>query len=144
MSPEGELTPASEKLILVIEDDESTRELMDAVLTREGFRVEMAFDGEQGLEKARSLNPHLILLDMMLPKFHGVQVVRMLQEGSTAAIPIVVVSGHGGSRNDSEALRKEPNVKAYYEKPVNPMALGMNLHMLLKTKPPMKGKPTAW
>ena len=142
--PEEALSPASDKLILVIEDDPSTRELMDTVLSREGFKVAMAQDGQEGLDKAHSLNPSLIILDMMLPKFHGVQVVRMLQEGATAEIPIVVVTGHGAERNEAEVLRKEPNVKGYYEKPVNPMALGMSLHMLLKTKPPMKGKPTSW
>jgi DNA-binding response OmpR family regulator len=141
---DGELTPASEKLILVIEDDPSTRELMELVLSKEGFKIATAMDGEDGLDKAQSLSPSLIILDMMLPKFHGVQIVRMLQSGTTASIPVIVVTGHGGQRNDSEAIRNEPNVKGYYQKPINPMALGMTLHMMLKTKPPMKGKPPAW
>ncbi|MBI3551815.1 MAG: response regulator [Elusimicrobia bacterium] len=141
---EGGLAPAGDKLILVIEDDESSRELMETILKREGFRCATAFDGQQGLDKAQSLAPDLIMLDMMLPKFHGVQIVRMLQTGSTSGIPVLIVTGHGGERNNEEQLRKEPNVKGYYEKPVNAMALGMTLHMLLKTKPPMTGKPPAW
>jgi CheY-like chemotaxis protein len=144
MAPEGELTPASEKLILVIEDDEGTRELMEKILTLEGFRFEAARDGQEGIDKAQALKPDLIMLDLRLPKYQGSEIVRMLQQGETSGIPVIIVTGHAGDRSNADALRQEINVKGYFEKPVNPMALGMNLHMLLKTKPPMKGKPTAW
>ncbi len=143
MPPEGELTAADEKLILVIEDDDSSRELMEAVLKKEGFRVESARDGESGLEKARELKPHLILLDMRLPKFAGAELVRMFQEGATADIPVVIVTGQSGDRANAEELRREPNVKGFYQKPVNAAAIGMAFHMLLRTRPKTSGKP-AW
>lgn len=144
MPPEGELVSADQKLILVIEDDDSSRELMETILKKEGFRLETARDGQEGLDKAQSLTPDLILLDIRLPKFNGSEILRMLQTGATAKIPVVVMTGHSGNRASADLIRQEPNVKGYYEKPLNPMALGMNLHMLLKTRPKTSGKPPAW
>jgi len=144
MPPEGELSPAEAKLILIVEDDDSSRELMEAILKKEGFRLAGARDGEDGLEKARELKPDLILLDMRLPKFGGAELVRMFQEGATAGIPIVIVSGQSAERINADELRREPNVKGFYQKPVNGAAIGMALHMLLKTRPQLSGKPPAW
>ena len=80
-------------LVLVVEDDPKARELLRFSLSREGFRVEEARDGEEAVTKARALQPFLITLDILLPKKDGWEVLRDLKEdGVTQDIPVVIVS----------------------------------------------------
>ena len=55
-------------IILVVEDEESVRELLRLYLEKEGFQVELASDGEEALKKMSRISPDLVLLDLMLPK----------------------------------------------------------------------------
>jgi len=105
---------------------------------KEGFKVEQAADGEDALDKARRLRPGLILLDLMLPKFGGIEVLRELQEEKTSDIPIVIVSNSHLDNATWEMLKQEPNVKDFINKLVKPEALAALLHTLLKTCPPVK------
>lgn len=131
-----------EKLILIVEDDDSVWDLLYYIVRKEGFKTEKASDGKEALDKARLLHPQLILLDLMLPKFGGWEILRELQEGDTSDIPIVIVSSRNLDRSTSEMLKQEPNVKDFIEKPVKSQVLAALLHMLLKTRPPVKeGKP---
>jgi len=100
--------------------------------------VEKAPDGEVALNKARLLHPSLILLDLMLPKCGGFEVLRELQEGDTSDFPILLISGRCMDRSTLEMLKLEPNVKDFLEKPVKPPILAALLHTLLKTCPPVK------
>lgn len=134
MPPEEELTPAAEKLIMIVDDDDSVRELLEFVVQKEGFRIAIARDGEEGLNKVRELLPNLILLDLMLPKYGGFEILRQLQQGETASIPIVIVTGRYSDRSTSEMIRQESNVVDFLEKPIKPPLLAMTLHRLLKTK----------
>jgi len=127
-----------EKLILIVEDDESVWDLLYYIVRREGFKTEKASDGKEALDKARMLHPQLILLDLMLPKCGGWEILRELQEGDTLNIPIVVVSSRNLDRSTSEMLKQEPNVKDFLEKPVKSQVLAALLHTLLKTRPPIK------
>ncbi len=135
MTSEG-LVPSSEKLIVVVDDDEGVRELMEFALKREGFRYEMAVDGEVGLEKITKLLPDLVILDLMLPRYGGFEVLRQLQAGDTARIPIIIMTGRYSDRSTSEMIRQESNVVDFLEKPIKPGVLAMVLHKLLKTSPP--------
>ena len=65
--------------VLVVEDEEALATLLDYNLDKEGFRVERAADGEEGLLKVEEETPDLILLDWMLPKVSGVEVCRQLR-----------------------------------------------------------------
>jgi DNA-binding response OmpR family regulator len=127
-----------EKLILIVEDDDSVSDLLYYIVRREGFKTEKASDGKEALDKARLLHPQLILLDLMLPKFGGWEILRELQEGDTSNIPIVVVSSRNLDRSTSEMLKQEPNVKDFIEKPVKSQVLAALLHTLLKTQPSVK------
>lgn len=127
-----------EKLILIVDDDETILDWLYYIVSKEGFKVEQAADGEEALDKARLLCPGLILLDLMLPKCGGIEVLRALQEGKTSAIPIVIVSNSRLDKATSETLRQEPNVKDFVDKLVKPEALAALLHTLLKTCPPVK------
>lgn len=124
-----------EKLILIVEDDDSVWDLLYYIVRKEGFKTEKASDGKEALDKARTLHPQLILLDLMLPKFGGWEILRELQEGDTSNIPIVIVSSRSLDRSTLEMLKQEPNVKDFLEKPVKSQVLTALLHALLKTRP---------
>ena len=127
-----------EKLILIVEDDDSVWDLLYYIVRREGFKTEKASDGKEALDKARTLHPQLILLDLMLPKCGGFEIARELQEGDTLNIPIVIVSSRSMDRSTLEMLKQEPNVKDFLEKPVKSQVLAALLHTLLKTRPSIK------
>lgn len=83
---------AGEK-ILVVEDDPMIQDALSYSLEKEGFEVLQAFDGEKGLELARTASPQLVLLDLMLPKMGGLEVCRELRRQST--VPILIVTARG-------------------------------------------------
>lgn len=79
--------------ILYIDDDEHYAIMIKTLLEMHGFIVETAYDGLEGLRKARETRPDLILLDMYLPRIDGLEVVEQLQgEAMTGDIPIVIIS----------------------------------------------------
>jgi len=127
-----------EKLILIVDDDDSIRELLSFTMSKEGFKVEKAAEGETALSKAKALHPDLILLDLMLPKYGGFEILRDLQGDDTSDIPIVVITGRYTDRSTSEMIKQEPNVKDFIEKPVKPQALNAVVHSILKTRPQAK------
>jgi CheY-like chemotaxis protein len=80
--------------ILVVDDSIHLQIAFKKVLTSSGYRVELAGDGEEGLRLARSTRPDVILLDMMLPKLGGVEVLLALKANrATARIPVIALSG---------------------------------------------------
>jgi len=125
----------ADKLVLIVDDDESVRELMEFIVKKEGFRVEKAADGEEALKKARAVCPDLMLLDLMLPKYGGFEILRELQDDETVSMPIVIITGRYTDRSTSEMIKQEPNVKDFIEKPVQPQTLIALIHKLLHTQP---------
>ncbi|OGR41755.1 MAG: hypothetical protein A2X35_12850 [Elusimicrobia bacterium GWA2_61_42] len=136
-NPVGFGKPA-DKLVLIVDDDESVRELIEFIVKKEGFRTEKAADGEEALSKARAVNPDLMLLDLMLPKFGGFEILRELQGDETGGIPIVIITGRYTDRSTSDMIKQEPNVRDFIEKPVKPAVLTALIHKLLRTQPPVK------
>jgi CheY-like chemotaxis protein len=85
--------PAGGSLVLVIDDDPAVRDLMGRFLSREGFRIEVAAGGEEGLRLARELRPDAITLDVMMPGLDGWAVLAALKaETATADIPVVMLT----------------------------------------------------
>ncbi|HYP22086.1 MAG TPA: response regulator [Actinomycetota bacterium] len=84
----------SRPLVLVAEDDFNVRLTLEIVLQDEGFDTVMAADGEEALKAARSSSPDVILLDQIMPKLDGKQVLHALrQDAATRDIPVFVLSG---------------------------------------------------
>jgi DNA-binding response OmpR family regulator len=79
--------------VLVVDDEPILRETISYNLSREGFSVLLAADGEQALDLARTASPDVIVLDIMLPSVDGLQVLRTLREEST--VPIILLSARG-------------------------------------------------
>lgn len=88
--------------ILVVEDDKFLRELITQKLSREGYDVYEAVDGEDGVRKAKESNPDIILLDLILPGIDGFEVLTKIKEDSNLEqIPVVILSNLG-QRDDVE------------------------------------------
>lgn len=82
--------------ILIVEDDPAILDIYQKALSIEGYQVENAVDGEEGLAKALSIKPNLILLDIMLPKKDGVQVLEAIKKDDLAKnIPVLILSNFG-------------------------------------------------
>ncbi len=80
-------------IILIVEDTSEQRDLMAMYLEMNGYHVEVANDGLQGLSEARKLKPDLILLDLGMPKMDGYQMIEELRsDEKLKAIPIIVIS----------------------------------------------------
>ncbi|MBI5883513.1 MAG: response regulator [Elusimicrobia bacterium] len=133
---EHPLADPAEKLILLVDDDESLLDLMEHIIKREGFRTERATDGNEALKKIEAHAPDLILLDMMLPGKGGYEVIRDLQASDAARIPVIVITGRYIDRKNIDMVRGEPNVREFLQKPLRPAALAATIHSILQTRPP--------
>ena len=84
---------ANKKSILLVEDDEFLAELYATKLSLEGFEVSLAVDGKKGLKLAKEMNPDLILLDIILPKKDGFEVLKALKSNaSLKKIPVILLT----------------------------------------------------
>ena len=103
--------------ILLVEDNEMNRDMLSRRLERKGFSVVMAEDGRQGVAKASSEAPDLILLDMSLPIIDGWEVARQIKAApATRGIPIIALTAHAMSGDRERAL--EAGCDEYDTKPV--------------------------
>jgi len=105
------------KKVLIVEDNEMNRDMLSRRLALKGYDTETAVNGEDALEKARTYNPDIILMDMSLPVMDGWEATRHLkQQPDTHHIPIVGLSAHA---RDVDIIRgKEAGCDAYETKPV--------------------------
>lgn len=84
------------KKILLIEDEEIMVDLLQKKLTKEGYEISVARDGEEGLRVARETKPNLILLDIVMPKMGGFEVMEeMVGDKELKEIPVIVISNSG-------------------------------------------------
>jgi len=145
MDPAQEpLSKVESKLILIVDDEEDMVKVLELLVKREGFQVDTAMDGQEALQKIEQRLPDLILLDLKMPRVSGLEIIRQLQVGDAAKVPVIVITGVRSDRQTEHLLKQEPNVKAYYSKPANSAILTMNIHTLLKTKPLLSRKPLEW
>ena len=79
-----------ENLILLIEDDKEICEMVKKALVKEGYKVNVAFNGEEGLREFRSKNYDLVILDIMMPKVNGIEVLKEIRINNNA--PIIMIS----------------------------------------------------
>lgn len=92
--------------VLLVEDSKFLRLATERALTRAGFEVSTAADGEQALQAAKEKVPDLILLDLLLPKMTGADVLKALKrDPATAGIAVVVLSAMSGK--NAERLRRD-------------------------------------
>ena len=117
--------------ILIVDDEEDIRELLQFNLVKEGYDVILADTGERALELARNKNPHLIVLDLMLPGIDGLSVCKKLKnEPKTASIPIVMLTAKGEESDIVTGL--EIGADDYVTKPFSPKVLIARIRKLLR------------
>lgn len=108
--------------VLVAEDSSTVRRLVAARLVADGYDVLEAEDGEQALALARSERPALLVLDKVMPKLDGFEVVRALREDpATSALPIVMLTERANEDDVLDGLRL--GVEEYMPKPFSPREL---------------------
>ncbi|MGE4291725.1 MAG: response regulator [Desulfovibrio sp.] len=133
-----------EKKILVVEDHEDTRELLEYNLKASGFEVRSAADGHQGLEIVRSFQPDLVLLDLMLPGMDGLEVCRKLKKNpDSAGLPVIMLTAKGEEVDRIVGL--ELGADDYVVKPFSPRELILRIRAVMR-RAPLDGedKVRAW
>src|SRR5438270_7458960 len=116
--------------ILVVDDEIYIVHILDFSLGMEGYEVITALDGEQGLEKARSEHPDLIVLDIMMPRLDGYETCKMLKAGpETRHIPVILLSAKG--RNVDQKVGFEVGADDYITKPFSPRKLVERINAIL-------------
>ena len=89
--------PIADRLIVVADDEHDIADLLTMNLVVEGYRVETVYDGQAALDAVRSLHPDYVLLDVMMPKLDGLEVLRALKEDeATRDIPVIMLTAKAG------------------------------------------------
>jgi len=103
--------------ILLVEDNEMNRDMLSRRLERKGYEVELAVDGRQGVDKAKTLAYDLVLMDMSLPEIDGWEATRELRsDPATKSLPIIALTAHAMSGDREKAL--EAGCDDYDTKPI--------------------------
>lgn len=119
--------------ILVVDDHEDNIELLRARLLARGYQVDAAWDGEEALERVHAAPPDLILLDVMMPKIDGIEVVRRLKaDASLPFIPIIMQTALETTEDKVEGL--DAGADDYITKPINFAELEARVKSLLRIK----------
>ncbi len=93
------------KKILFIEDEFALQKTFSEILDTQGYEIIQALDGETGLKLAQTINPDLILLDLVLPKIHGFEILKKIkQDEKTKNIPIIVLTNSENIENINKSI----------------------------------------
>ena len=124
-----------EHMVLIVEDEPPQAELLSYNLEKEGFRVLVAADGEEGLLMAQENAPDAIVLDWMLPGLSGIEVCRQLRgDGDTREIPILMLTARGEEEDRVRGI--ETGADDYVVKPYSPREVVARIKALLRRANP--------
>jgi class 3 adenylate cyclase len=120
-------------LILAVDDVPENLEIVRMRLEAQGYRVETAADGEEGISKARELNPDLILLDIMMPKLDGISAVKILKQDQVLRfIPVVLLTAKADRTDIIAGL--DAGGDDYLTKPIDQASLMARVRSMLRIK----------
>ena len=106
----------NQKTVLIADDENDIVETLQFMFESEGFNVLTAFDGEEALQAARTNNPDIILLDVMMPKINGYKVSRLLKfDKKFQDIPIIMLTAR--SQEEDKLIGEETGANEYITKP---------------------------
>ena len=109
---------SSGKMVLLVEDNEDNRIVYSTILKHFGYEVIEALNGEEGIAKARSEKPDLILMDISIPIIDGWEATQVLKhDPSTRSIPIIALTAHAMSGDREKAM--QAGCDDYHPKPVD-------------------------
>ena len=107
------------KTVLVVEDKASLTQMLQFLFLSKGLSVQIAFNGKEALEKAGTILPSLILLDIMMPQMDGFEVLEKLKENpATSNIPVIMLTTETHPMSIESA--RDSGANAYLIKPINP------------------------
>jgi len=119
------------KKILIVDDNEDSRDLVTKVLKQSDYQIVQAVDGEEALAKVVSEKPDLILMDRSLPKMDGLEVTKRLKSNAaTNKIPIVALTAHAMRGDREKALAA--GCEGYIPKPINVRTLAEQIRLYLE------------
>lgn len=125
---------ADECHILVVEDDPRLRERLARYLAGEGFRVTSAGDAADARAKLRSINPDLLVLDVMMPGESGLELTESLRRADVHDLPILLLTARGAPEDRIAGF--EAGADDYLGKPFEPRELVLRIRALLRRDPP--------
>jgi DNA-binding response OmpR family regulator len=116
--------------VLVVEDDESISNVVELNLRLDGYEVYLAADGEEGLSMVEEVEPDLVILDVMMPKVDGWEVLmRLRQQPETQDIPVIMLTAIGDEQSKVMGLRG--GADDYVAKPFSPLELTARVKVIL-------------
>ncbi|MDZ7692092.1 MAG: response regulator transcription factor [Balneolaceae bacterium] len=122
---------ADKQTILVVDDEQDLLDLIEYNLKKEGFDVLKAEDGEEGIEVARKHKPNLVLLDIMMPKMDGLEVVEVMRnDEDLKRTPIIFLTARGDEKTEVEGLDKGGD--DYITKPISTTKLISRIKAVLR------------
>lgn len=131
------MTDARKKTVLLVEDNEDNLVVYRTILEHVGFAVIEARDGEEGISRAHSELPDIILMDISIPKLDGWEATERLKgDTSTAGIPIIALTAHALEEDRMKAMRA--GCDGYLAKPVEPRRVVQEVERFIG---PASGEP---
>ena len=122
--------------ILIVDDSPTEIHVLTSMLEKHGFSIAVANSGEEGIDKAKSEKPDLIVLDVMMPDKDGYEVSKELsKDEALSGIPVIMLTAVGdyiGSTHYSHASGKDLVADDFFQKPVDPQALVDRISELLR------------
>jgi DNA-binding NtrC family response regulator len=109
--------------VLIVDDDEDLLEMFEIILRKAGFYVEVADNGQTGIQKMTEAMPDVVVLDLMMPDCSGFDVLIRLQQMEGPKPVVIVVSGVHKDTTTVEKVRMEPVVFDFLFKPIKPKTL---------------------
>ena len=106
------------KRILLVDDEEGFALLLSGILKKDGYEVELAHDGQEGLEKLKTFTPDVIISDVVMPKLDGIEMFKQIRATpQTAAIPFLFISGY----QDQQILERARKIGVFgiLQKPID-------------------------
>ena len=104
------------KKILIVDDEKDIVETLSFMLQAKGFECIAAYDGEEGLNLAKKVNPDLVILDVMMPKINGYKICRLLKfDNKYKNIPIIMITAR--SQDEDKIIGEETGADEYITKP---------------------------
>lgn len=127
---DGDVIATCSGTILIVDDSPTEQHVFKSVLTKAGYTVESATDGEKGVDAAKRIQPDLILMDVVMPVLNGFQATRVLSNDQTTAnIPVIMVTTKGQETDKRWGMRQ--GARDYLVKPVDTDLLLKKIKKLL-------------
>ena len=104
--------------VLVVDDNINFLQLAEMALGTDAYEVHTATDGKDGFEQAQKVKPDIILMDVMMPRVSGLELMRMLlADDDLKSIPILVMTASHFDPSTEQVFKQESNIKAFLQKP---------------------------